>query len=127
MKSVEIDIFPDTLIATPLHWRRLRERGYNQAQLLAKNLARHYKIEIDNHSCQRIINTGRQSDLPLAKKQSNVKGAFRCTEKFNDLHIAIVDDVMTSGHTMNELAKKLKQSGAAQVDVWVIARAGQHS
>ncbi len=125
INHVEINKKPDLLIPVPLHSKRIRERGYNQAQLLAKELSKHYSIDIDDQSCQRIINTERQSDLPLAKKHGNVKGAFICESQFDGQHIAIIVDVMTSGHTVNELARKLKRQGASQIDVWVMARAGK--
>lgn len=125
-KFTKISELPDILIPVPLHPQRLRERGYNQARQLAEELGRHYNVPIDDQSCQRVLHTERQSDLPLAKKQGNVKGAFRCHTPYDNRHIAIVDDVMTSGHTANELAKMLKRQGTRQVDVWVMARAGKH-
>lgn len=124
---IQSENLPDLLIPVPLHPSRLRERGYNQSLELAKELSTTLNITYDYKSCTRHINTARQSELPMDQKKSNVRGAFSCNRKFDRQHIAIVDDVMTSGHTVNEFARVLKKSGAGKVDIWVMARAGKGS
>jgi ComF family protein len=115
---------PEVLIPVPLHPKRLRERGYNQSLELARELAKLMAIPLDIQSTRRNRYTERQADLPLKDKKGNVKNAFEVIGNLKTRHIAIIDDVMTSGHTVNEFARALKQSGAERVDIWVMARAG---
>ena len=119
------DSWPDTLIPVPLHPSRIRRRGYNQSLELARELGRLTAIPVRPRHCERRINTAPQADLPLAQKRANVRGAFACRADLKGRHIAIVDDVMTSGHTVGEMARALKKSRAARVDVWVMTRAGK--
>lgn len=115
---------PEVLIPVPLHPKRLRERGYNQSLELARELAKLTAIPFDTQSAQRNRYTERQADLPLKDKKGNVKNAFEVIGNLKTRHVAIIDDVMTSGHTVNEFAHVLKQSGVEIVDIWVMARAG---
>lgn len=117
--------YPDMLIPVPLHPRRIKQRGYNQSLELARELGRLTAIPSAPRYCERLVNTAPQASLPPAEKKANVRGAFACHADLAGRHIAIIDDVMTSGHTANELAKALKKSRAARVDVWVMARAGK--
>ena len=107
----------------PLHPSRLRERGYNQSLELARPAARLLNVPIDFRSARRIRSTQAQTNLPSKQRQSNVRGAFRTQQKLAGLHVAIVDDVMTTGHTVNALAECLREAKADTIDVWVIARA----
>lgn len=116
---------PDRLVPVPLHVTRLRERGFNQAGELARHLGRTLEIEVDPRLCRRTRATRPQSLLPAASRRKNLRNAFSASSQLAGEHIAIVDDVMTSGHTCNELAQVLKSAGAGRVDVWVIARGGQ--
>jgi ComF family protein len=115
---------PEQLIPVPLHPVRQRERGFNQATELARSLGRCLRIPLATQLCLRRRNTGPQSLLPLTARRLNLRDAFavrgRCA-----LHVAIVDDVMTTGHTANELARALRQAGAERIEVWVIARAAR--
>ena len=113
---------PDVLVPVPLHARRLRQRGYNQALELARPVAKHLDIELDVNSCLRHKATAEQMGLPAKKRASNLKGAFAVVKSFEDKHVAIIDDVMTTGSTVHELTQQLINSGARQVDVWVCAR-----
>ncbi len=122
-KFVKNDPCPDLLIPIPLHTSRLRERGYNQSLEIAREIAAIHKIPVDWKSCERRINTARQSELPIKQRRSNIKGAFQNHRRLDGLHIAIIDDVMTSGNTVNELSRVLKKSGARRIDVWVMTRA----
>ncbi|MEO6696465.1 MAG: phosphoribosyltransferase family protein, partial [Gammaproteobacteria bacterium] len=106
-----------------LHRARLRQRGFNQSLEIARPLARRLNIPVDYQSCERVRNTSAQSLLPAGERHKNIKGAFRVTHPIAARHVAIVDDVMTTGHTVQELAATLRKSGVRRVDVWVLARA----
>lgn len=115
---------PEMLVPVPLHPSRLRERGFNQATELARPLARQLQLPLQTGLCRRVRHTEAQSLLPPAARRLNMRRAFTVTDVPVNAHIAIVDDVMTTGHTARELAGELKRAGAARVDVWVMARAG---
>jgi ComF family protein len=109
----------DCVVPVPLSAGRLRERGYNQAVEIARHVARG---NLDLALCERSRDTPAQMDLPYAERQRNVRGAFRCTRSLAGQNVAVVDDVMTTGATLNEIALVLKQAGAARVVNWVVAR-----
>jgi ComF family protein len=115
---------PGLLIPVPIHRARLRERGFNQATEIARALVRHLDLRLDRQLCRRIRRTGTQSLLPVDSRRGNVRNAFAVDGTPGATHVAIIDDVMTSGHTANELARVLKRAGVETVEVWVIARAG---
>jgi ComF family protein len=108
----------DRVIAVPLSAARLRERGYNQSVEIARQLG----AKLDLALCVRERDTPAQMDLPYAERKRNVRGAFRCTRSLAGARVAVVDDVMTTGATLNEVASVLKQAGAARVVNWVVAR-----
>lgn len=112
----------DRIIPMPMHSIRLKQRGFNQALEISRLISRHTQIKLDYTSCQRSINTPPQAGLPLAERIKNIRGVFNCQQNLHGQSIAIVDDVMTTGASLNELAKTLKQKGAAHVECWVIAR-----
>jgi ComF family protein len=114
---------PDLLIPMPLYLTRLKERGFNQSVEIAKILAARLNVPIALDACTKVRDTAPQASLPLKERSSNVKGAFACNVDLSGKRIAIVDDVMTSGATVNELAKTLAKHGAAEISVWVVARA----
>jgi ComF family protein len=114
---------PDAVLPMPLHPLRLRERGYNQALLLAQHLARQLNLPLLTHSCQRTRATTGQARLSRQQRLDNLHGAFTCDANVQGLRIAIVDDVMTSGSSAQHLAQSLKQAGASTVECWVVARA----
>ena len=118
------DGLPGRIMPVPLHPARLRERGFNQSLALAQPIARRLKLPLDTHSCRRLRNTPAQAELPVGQRHSNLKGAFGVRQKLAG-RIAIVDDVMTTGCTVQELARTLRDAGAARVEVWVCARAGR--
>jgi ComF family protein len=109
----------DSVIAVPLSADRLRSRGYNQAVEIARRVARR-PVELD--LCVRERDTPAQMDLPYAERRRNVRGAFRCTRALPGASVAVVDDVMTTGATLDEIASVLKRAGAARVVNWVVAR-----
>ncbi len=115
--------WPVRLIPVPLHRARLRERGYNQALELARPVARRFGIELDPWAAERIRPTRPQAELSLAERKRNLRNAFRATTTLEGEHVVVLDDVMTSGHTLEALARCLKQAGAKTVGVWVLARA----
>lgn len=117
---------PDKLLPMPLHPQRLRERGFNQALEIAKILGKAMELPIDAQSAQRVLNTAAQATLDWEARKKNMRGAFTCNDNVMGQHIAIIDDVMTSGATLNELSKTLKQAGATEISVWVVARATPH-
>ena len=118
----EIQTMPELIIPVPLHRTRLRERGFNQAVEIARPIARSLSIAVDYKSCERVRNTSVQSLLPAAERHKNIKGAFRVTRPITARHVAILDDVMTTGHTVQELAATLRKAGVERIDVWVVAR-----
>ncbi len=113
---------PQLLIPVPLHARRLRERGFNQAQELTRILSARLSIPFDSRSLCRTRDTTAQSSLPKKERQKNIRNAFALTAKIDTLHVAIIDDVMTTGLTVNEIAKILRASGVSEIEIWVFAR-----
>ncbi len=115
---------PDLIVPVPLHRSRLRERGYNQALEIARTVARQLQVPLGWRGSARIRATSPQTQLPRKLREKNVRGAFRANAALADYRVAIVDDVMTSGHTVNAFAAALRKAGAKDVVVWVVARAG---
>ena len=117
---------PDLILPIPLHASRLRQRGYNQALEIAKPVAQLLGVPVNRHALLRLRATAAQSDLPLEERRRNVRGAFavRDGHDLSGLHVALVDDVMTSGSTVQAAARCLRQAGASEISVWVVARAG---
>src|SRR5205814_10146811 len=109
----------DHMVAVPLSRSRLRERGYNQSVEIARHLR---KDVLDVGLCERTRDVRPQIELPYDERQRNVRGAFRCTRMLVGARIAVVDDVMTTGATLNEIARTLKAAGAVHVVNWVVAR-----
>ena len=116
----------DLVIPMPMHPARLKERGFNQALEIAKILTRNHAEKLDYKSVIRQKLTPPQASLPLKERVKNIKGAFKVNRDFSGKRIAIVDDVMTTGASLNELAKILKKTGASHVECWVIARTLPH-
>lgn len=113
----------DLIVPLPLHPMRLRERGFNQALELARPLAREWRIPIDARSCRRIRQTAPQADLPWRERARNVRGAFDCASDFTGKRLLLIDDVMTTGSSLDELARTVKLHGAQEVVQFVVARA----
>lgn len=116
----------DLIIPMPMHPKRLKERGFNQSLEIAKVITKNHAKKLDYTSTQRQKYTQPQASLPLKVRVKNIKGVFKVNadsiEHFKNKRIAIIDDVMTTGASLNELAKTLKQAGAAHVECWVVAR-----
>ncbi|MGE0556639.1 MAG: ComF family protein [Burkholderiales bacterium] len=113
---------PDLIVAMPLSPQRLRERGFNQALELARDVARRMRLPVDADVCAKIHDTPPQTMLPWKARRRNVRGAFVVRTRLDGLHIAVVDDVLTTGATLDELARSLKKSGATSVTGWIVAR-----
>lgn len=112
---------PEILIPVPLHAKRLRTRGFNQALELSRGVAK--KITINTTACIRIKNTVKQTSLLKSNRNINIKHAFKA-EKLPHQHIAILDDVVTTGSTIDNLCKAIKlHNPNINIDVWCIARA----
>jgi len=113
---------PDVLVPVPLHRNRLARRGFNQAEEITKPLARMLRLPVLTRGCRRLVNTAEQTALSGAARRKNIRGAFRVTTNLDGACAAIVDDVLTTGSTVAELAATLRSSGADAVQVWVVAR-----
>ena len=113
---------PQRLIALPLSRERQRERGYNQAFEIARLIAREGRVPLVRDGVRRVGAAPPQAVLPWAERAKNVRGAFACDMKLKGLAVAVVDDVMTTGASLAELARTLKRAGAARVENWVVAR-----
>jgi len=109
----------DRIVPVPLSAARLRSRGYNQAVEIARHLAGG-KLDVD--ACVRHQDAAPQTGLPWDERRRNVRGAFRCPRPLAGARVAVVDDVMTTGATLEEVARTLKRAGAARVVNWVVAR-----
>ena len=116
----------DLIIPMPMHPQRLKERGFNQALEIAKVLSKNHLEKLDYKSVARQTLTPPQASLALKERVKNIKGAFKVNADFKGKRVAIVDDVMTTGASLNELAKTLKKAGASHVECWVIARTLPH-
>ena len=115
VSTVEVDF----IVPVPLSSERLRSRGYNQAVEIARRVS---PGKLDLGLCVRSRDAPPQTDLPHAERRRNVRGAFRCTRALKGETLAVVDDVMTTGATLDEIAATLKAAGAARVVNWVVAR-----
>lgn len=114
---------PEVIIPVPLHPARLQHRGFNQVVEIGRYVSRQLRIPLLPHVCERTRDTLSQTELSWKERRSNLRNAFACTSPFAHKHVAILDDVMTSGATLNELAKVIRKQGANEISVWVIARA----
>lgn len=118
---VQSEAPPDCILPVPLHPRRQRERGFNQAIEIARPLARRLGCTLDLDTCVRTRATPPQTRLSARQRRRNLRGAFTLT-RAPARHIVLLDDVMTTGSTLNELATLLRRGGAERIDVWVCAR-----
>ena len=112
----------DFFLPVPLAREKQRERGFNQAHEIAKILGRYYGVPVEANLCGRVRNTFSQTSLPWSERTKNIRGAFSCTHDLTGKKIILVDDVLTTGATLNELAKTLRKQGAAEIRAWVVVR-----
>lgn len=115
-------VLPDVLIPMPLHRQRLRQRGFNQAVEIARVAARRLSLPLLPRAVLRLRATPPQAGLSLAERRRNLQGAFACQQDLGSRHVALVDDVMTSGSSLDALARTVRAAGATRVDCWVVAR-----
>lgn len=114
---------PQALVPVPLHRDRLRRRGYDQALELARPLAQALGLPLRDDLLRRMRATAPQSRLAAPQRRRNLRGAFAVRTEGNlPTHVALVDDVMTTGATVEAAAAALRRAGVARVDVWVCAR-----
>ncbi len=122
-----VDRLPQLLIPVPLHPRRLYQRGFNQSSELAHRLGQQLQISVNDLACHRVIDTPHQQGLTAKQRRQNLRLAFsvdhqQLRREGNIDHIALIDDVMTTGSTAQILAQQFKRAGVEQIDIWCLAR-----
>jgi len=113
---------PDVVIGMPLSAQRLRERGFNQANEIARRMARALRLPYMSDACRRERHATPQAALPLEQRAANVRGAFSVGREVSGRTVAVIDDVLTTGASLSELARVLRRAGAREVIGWVLAR-----
>lgn len=126
-RVIDKNDLPDCIIPMPLHPVKLRVRGFNQSLLLASGTARKFNLELLPDTCKRVRDTPPQSALPWKERKRNMRDAFHCDADMAGRHVALVDDVLTTGASLNALAEALRKQGASRVSAWVVARTLPHS
>lgn len=122
LHALPADVYKtECLIPIPMHPKRLRQRGFNQAAELTKQLSRRLNIPCDLTHCQKRVNTMPQAGLSAKARRKNLRHVFQVNPKPYQ-HITLIDDLMTTGSTANELARMLKSQGVERVDLWCCAR-----
>ena len=117
------DHYPELLLPIPLSKRRMTARGYNQAGEIARFVDKSLRIAVNWDDLVRIHDTVAQTTLDHKERAQNLRGAFAwCGERLLGSHLALIDDVITTGSTVHEAAKTLMQAGAARVDIWCCAK-----
>ena len=112
----------DLIIPMPLSPARLRTRGFNQAIEIARVVSRLTGVPLAVNACRRVRDSAPQAMLPWRERVKNIRGAFVCDADLRGRRIAVLDDVMTTGATLNELARTLRKAGAAEIQGWIVAR-----
>ena len=120
--ALDAEPYPDIVIPMPLSPGRLAERGFNQAAELARLAASEFGLKPLSGLVRRNRESAPQASLPWKERARNVRNAFECTCRLDGKSVAVVDDVLTTGATLNELALALKRQGARQVTGWIAAR-----
>jgi ComF family protein len=114
---------PDVILPVPIHAERLRERGFNQTVEIGRPLAAYLDIPLDRSGAIRHRATAAQSGLTATERRHNVANAFTVTRDYRNLTVAILDDVITTGHTIRAFSKAVEAAGATEIHVWCCARA----
>jgi ComF family protein len=128
LASFVAEVAPELIIPVPLHKKRLRQRGYNQSQLIGAVLAKQWKVPLEVGNLRRERWTEPQTSLDAAGRRSNVRGAFavRKPQRLEGKRVLLVDDVFTTGSTIRACAESLDEAGVAAVFVVTVARSVQH-
>ncbi|MFA0812310.1 ComF family protein [Microbulbifer epialgicus] len=113
---------PDLLAPIPLHWRRYWQRGYNQSQLVAAELAKQWQLPLRPRLLRKIAATQTQSQLRRHQRLRNLLQNFAVREPVEGLHIGLVDDVLTTSATLEAATQKLLEAGATRVSAFILAR-----
>ena len=122
LKRLEWEL-PEQIIPVPLHVSRLEQRGYNQAVEIARTVSKTLNIPINLTNCVRTRITTPQIELSIVDRKNNLTNAFEVVHQIPAKHVAIIDDVMTTGSTLNALTTALLNSGIQKVDIWACSRA----
>ena len=112
----------DLILPMPLAPQRLRERGFNQALEIARSISRATGFPLAVDACRRVRHSTPQAALPWQARAQNIRGAFVCDADLSGKRVAVIDDVLTTGATLNELARNLRKAGALEIHGWVVAR-----
>lgn len=122
IQAAQLPVSSFVIVPMPLHRSRLLERGFNQALEIARQVASITHGTLLPFAVEKHRETRLQSEMPLKERKGNVRGAYRCIEPFTSKRVLVIDDVMTTGASLNELARTLKQAGATEVVNLVVAR-----
>ena len=114
----------DTLLAVPLHPKRLRERGFDQALEIARPVARRTRLPLLTRACRRIRHADPQSSLAGPDRRRNLKGSYAATAAVSGRRVAVIDDVYTTGTTIAAVTDALLHAGATRIEAWCVARGG---
>jgi ComF family protein len=121
-EALDEEPYPDLIIPMPLARARSAERGFNQAMEISRRVAKDFALDISVDICHRTRESAPQAVLPWKQRATNVRNAFACDFDMSGKSVAVVDDVLTTGATLNELALTLKRRGAREVIGWIAAR-----
>jgi ComF family protein len=113
---------PEVIVPVPLHASRQLGRGYNQALEIARVVGRELSLPVDPRVLTRIHPTPPQTGLAAAARRRNIRGAFRVEGDFRWRHVAVLDDVVTTGSTVYEISRVLRAAGAQRIQIWAVAR-----
>jgi ComF family protein len=119
----QYEFLPEVLLPVPLHRQRIRQRGFNQAGEIAKVVAKHLHIPFSQNYLLRDKRTHAQTYLKAKGRNKNVKNAFKIKKKIEFRHIALIDDVITTGATLRQVSLALKKAGVERIDICCVARA----
>ncbi len=123
LKQTRSSTLPDLILPVPIARKKLFLRGYNQSVELARRLSRSLDIELDIQCAKLARNPEEQIGQSAAQRRRNLRGAFRVDRDLSGLHVALLDDVMTTGATLDALARAARKAGARKVEAWALARA----
>jgi ComF family protein len=120
--ALDTQPYPDLIVPMPLARARLSARGFNQALEISRRIATEFGLGISPNVCRRTREGVPQAVLPWKQRATNIRNAFTCEVDLQGKSVAVVDDVLTTGATLNELARTLKHCGAREVIGWIAAR-----